>query len=73
MTCVIELSVWVSSSLKRFVGPGGFLVAWATKYIIRWSGICVRCFPVDLLLSHNLQHKLEGSKEKRAGACMVLL
>ena len=23
-------------TVKRFVGPGGFLVAWATKYIIRW-------------------------------------
>jgi hypothetical protein len=32
---------------------GGVLVAWATKYIIRW--MCA-CSPVNLLLSHNLQH-----------------
>jgi hypothetical protein len=66
MTCVIEFSVSLSSSLKRFVGPGGFLVAWATNYIIRWSGMCVLFFPVNLPLSRNLQHKLEGTKEKRA-------
>jgi hypothetical protein len=24
------------------------------------------CPPVNILLSHNLQHKLEGTKEKRA-------
>jgi hypothetical protein len=24
------------------------------------------CFPVNILLSHSLQHKLEGTKEKRA-------
>jgi hypothetical protein len=28
---------------ERFSGLGGFLVAWATKNIIRWSGMCV-CF-----------------------------
>jgi hypothetical protein len=28
---------------KRLAGLGGFLVAWTTKYIIRWSGMCV-CF-----------------------------
>jgi hypothetical protein len=30
---------------ERFSGLGGFLVAWETKYIIRWSGICVCFFP----------------------------
>jgi hypothetical protein len=28
---------------ERLAGLGGFLVAWATKYIIRWSEMCV-CF-----------------------------
>jgi hypothetical protein len=28
---------------ERFAGLRGFLVTWETKYIIRWSGMCV-CF-----------------------------
>jgi hypothetical protein len=55
------------------VGSGGFLVAWATIYIIRWNGmyvcmyVCVLVLLNDnLLLPHKLQHKLEGTKEKRA-------
>jgi hypothetical protein len=37
MTLMIEHLIMLSSSLKRFVGPGGFPAAWAAKYIIRCS------------------------------------
>jgi hypothetical protein len=64
MTCIIELSVSVSFSLKRFAGLGGFLIAWATTSITRWNGICVCCFPVNLLLSQNNNISFRGLRKR---------
>jgi hypothetical protein len=41
---VIELFCLIIPLSERFAGPGGFLVAWATKYVIRWLELCELCF-----------------------------
>jgi hypothetical protein len=46
--------VELSSSLKSFDDLGGFLVARATQYIIRWVEFICTLFPVNLLLSQNM-------------------
>jgi hypothetical protein len=58
--------------MKRFSGLGGFLVVWATKYIIIWSGMCVLCSPVNLLLSQNNNISLRGlRKSARRHTCAL--
>jgi hypothetical protein len=58
--------------MKSCVGPGGCLVAWATKYIIRLSGMCVFCSSVNLLLSQNNNISLRGlAKSARRCACAL--
>jgi hypothetical protein len=33
---------------------------------MEWDGCMRAYYPVNLMLPHKLQHKLEGNKEKRA-------
>jgi hypothetical protein len=41
---LIELFFLSIPLSERFAGLGGFLVALATQYIIRWFELCVFCF-----------------------------
>jgi hypothetical protein len=41
---VIELFCLIIPLSERFAGLGGFLVAWATQYVIRWLELYVLCF-----------------------------
>jgi hypothetical protein len=57
---------------KRFAGLGGFLVAWATQYIIRWVEFICALFPDNLLLSQNDNISLRGlRKSMHRRACAL--
>jgi hypothetical protein len=50
---------------ERFAGLGGLLVAWETKYIIIWNGMCVcALFPANLLLSKTNNISLRGLRKR---------
>jgi hypothetical protein len=58
---------------ERFAGLGGFLVSWATKYIIIWVEFICALFPANLLLSQNNKISLRGLKKStRRCACALL-
>jgi hypothetical protein len=63
MTCVIELFCLIIPLSERFAGLGGFLVAWATQYIIIWVEFICALFTANLLLSQNVNISLRGLRK----------
>jgi hypothetical protein len=50
----------------------GFLVAWATQYVIRWVEFICALFPANLMLSHNDNISLRGlRKSMHRRACAL--
>jgi hypothetical protein len=69
---VIELFCLITPLSERFAGLGGFLVAWATQYIIRWVEFICALFPANLLLSQNDNISLRGlRKSMHRRACAL--
>jgi hypothetical protein len=60
MICVIKMFCLIIPLSERFAGLGGFLVAWATQYIIRWVEFICALFTANLLLSQNDNISLRG-------------